>query len=375
MIEVMSRRMRSTTPRLVCLQGETMLIARQTESRPRNVPPAARALKKRYEMKRTTLAFACAAFSALAAAQNTATVIGAGYALPNYVKVAPGQVITFFVHGIGAGLTEPAVASSLPLPTSLAGISASFTGQCCVGPVPILGVEPVSAVCAILQPGCGYTYTAVTVQIPFNIYGQDPTQVVGNLPPPGQIDFSENGVLMASMVLDPWVDQVHILRRFSFDPLNLPPGNDPMLGAAAVTHADGSDVFYNHPAKAGEVVAVYAVGLGAPHSAKTGDAPEAPIPVTGFRVSYDPRPNALASRPSRAGETGPGTAAPEFVGLVPGGVGLYQINVKIPALPAGAEPCNPETTRNQSGIVSNLTINIFGNGSVDGVGICVDPGS
>ena len=142
----------------------------------------------------------------------------------------------------------------------------------------------------------------------------------------------------------------------------------------AVTHADGTAVNYYFPAKAGEIVAIYAVGLGSPHSAKTGDASEAPIPVPGFRVSYDPRPNALASRPSKTGETGPGTAAPEFVGLVPGGVGLYQINVKIPPLPAGAEKCDPETTRGNR-VVSNLTINIFGHGSVDGAGICVDPNS
>jgi hypothetical protein len=327
-------------------------------------------------MKRITFAIACAAFSALAAAENPATVIGAGYALPNFVKVAPGQVITFFVHGIGAGLTKPIVASSLPLPTSLAGISATYS-QFPVMPVPILGVEPVSPVCSVVEPGCGYTYTAVTVQIPFNIRGEDPTEFTGVPTAPGQIDFFENGVLMASMVLLPFVDQVHILRISTFYPLNLPAGNDPLYGVPAVTHADGSYAFYIHPAKAGEVVAIYATGLGyggqGPFFAKNGEAPSAPIPISGFRVSYDPRPNALASRPSRAGETGPGTAEPEFVGLVPGGVGLYQINVRIPALPAGAEPCNPELTRNQPRVLSNLTINIFGHGSVDGVGICVDP--
>jgi hypothetical protein len=137
-------------------------------------------------MKRITLAIACAAISALTAADNTATVIGAGYALPNIVKVAPGQVITFFLHGIGAGLTKPVVASSLPLPTLLARISAAFTRQGPAIPVPIIGVEPVSPVCGIVQPGCGYTYTAVTVQIPFNTYGQDPTAFVGSLPLSGK---------------------------------------------------------------------------------------------------------------------------------------------------------------------------------------------
>jgi hypothetical protein len=327
-------------------------------------------------MKRITFAIACAAFSALAAADNTATVIGAGYALPNFVKVAPGQVITFFVHGIGAGLTKPVIASSLPLPTLLAGISAAFTRQGPAIPVPIIGVEPVSPVCNIVQPGCGYTYTAVTVQIPFNTYGQDPTAFALSLPLSGQIDFSENGVLMASMVLDPWVDQVHILRPFSVFPLNLPPGNDPLwYGGPAVTHANGTAVNYYFPAKAGEIVAIYAVGLGSPRSAKTGEAPDAPIPIPGFRVSFDPRPNALASRPSRAGETGPSTAEPEFVGLVPGGVGLYQVNVKIPALPAGAEGCSGGSNSDFTRVVSNLTINIFGRASVDGAGICVDPNS
>src|SRR5258708_3336412 len=144
-------------------------------------------------MKRITFAIACAAFSALAAADNTATVIGAGYALPNFVKVAPGQVVTFFVHGIGAGLTKPVVASALPLPTLLAGISAAFTGQGPAIPVPIIGVEPVSPICAVFQSGCGYTYTAVTVQIPFTIVGQNPLELTGVPPVLGQVDFSENG--------------------------------------------------------------------------------------------------------------------------------------------------------------------------------------
>lgn len=323
-------------------------------------------------MKRILFTIACLTASVLGRADTSPAVVGAGYTLPTPISVAPGQVITFFLHGIGAGLTKPVMASSLPLPTSLGGISATFDGQGNPIPVPIIGVEPVSPCSG--QPNCS-TYTAVTLQIPFNTLGLDPTVIMGNLPLPGQLTFAENGITVASAIVMPWSDQVHILRICGCD-LNLLPGGRTGItpNGPAVTHVDGSRVGSSNPAKPGEEIVIYAVGLGRPEPfPANGDAPKVPIPIGGFRVSFDPRPNALASRPSTAGANGPGTATPDFVGLIPGYVGLYQINVKVPALPPGSERCIIGPLEN--GVLSNMTVNIFGHASIDGVGICVEPGS
>ncbi|MCU1273653.1 MAG: hypothetical protein JWO48_1084, partial [Bryobacterales bacterium] len=94
-----------------------------------------------------------------------------------------------------------------------------------------------------------------------------------------------------------------------------------------------------------------------------------------FRVNAGPsRPyvNPVAMRPI-------GLPAPEFVGLTPGQVGLYQINVKLPDTFPPVESCttlsvitgNAGTLSNIA--LSNLTISIGGVSSFDGAAICVQP--
>ena len=94
-------------------------------------------------MKNAISAFVLLSASAIASAQ-TAGVAAAGYQLPTIINVAPGQVLTFYVHGIGANLKSRVAASSLPLPMSLAGISAVLVQALPGIPMPILSVEPVS---------------------------------------------------------------------------------------------------------------------------------------------------------------------------------------------------------------------------------------
>ena len=133
---------------------------------------------------------------------------------------------------------------------------------------------------------------------------------------------------------------------------------------------------------------------------KTGSATPTPAPVLDpasrlgsgrtLELQYDFRPNAEPSRPFNV-LTGvisptPPTApvillAPVFVGLTPGQVGLYQINVQLPsAFPAAVLPCttlavgtgNPAYP--PAFVQSNLTIDIGGVSSFDGAPICVQPG-
>jgi adhesin/invasin len=93
------------------------------------------------------------------------------------------------------------------------------------------------------------------------------------------------------------------------------------LGAAAF-HA-GTKVLADtvHPAHAGEILETYGFGLGATTPVVTpgNPAPSAPL--------------AVVSPP--AVSVGPLFAKVTFAGLVPGFVGLYQVNVVVPSLPSG----------------------------------------
>ena len=126
-----------------------------------------------------------------------------------------------------------------------------------------------------------------------------------------------------------------------------------------VTHADGSLVTAASPAQSGEEVVAYAVGLGlTTPTVPTGQATAAATPTSEtFTLDFNFRPNALATQPASA-------FSPLYSGLVPGYVGLYQINFVLPHPPAGTPAC--------SGTVrSNLTVSVGGQFSFDGAGICV----
>ncbi len=297
-------------------------------------------------------------------------VVAAGYAAPPArVIVAPGEVMTFFVHGIGVGLTSAVRARSAPWPTTLSGISVNFYEGVTM-PIPLLSVEPITT-CDNPDPGCG-SYTAVTLQIPFRINASNPGAPTGAPPPYARVDFLENGSVQSAIEVTPLADQIHLLRYCDLL-FAQRAGCDPV-----VTHADGTPVNILSPAAAGEHVVLYAVGLGGVDPLPATGEPFAPGgKVSPIAVSFDARPNALASRPP-ALSVGSGilvpVTPPEFVGPVAGFVGLYQINVQIPQLPVGLPPCHLFAAAAIS-TESNLTINVGGVVSFDGAGICVKPAS
>lgn len=173
----------------------------------------------------------------------------------------------------------------------------------------------------------------------------------------GFLVVSENGVSGASYEVFADLDVVHAL---------------------TVTHADGTLVTLNNPAKGGEVLIMWALGLGQSTPAvPTGQPSPAPAAVTTetFHLYFDYRPNSPPYRPYCVAQAPCPTAQPLFSGLTPGYAGLYQVNFVIPPPPAGTPACNnntPAQPGDPSSIYSNVTVSLF-YASLDGVGICVDP--
>jgi hypothetical protein len=310
------------------------------------------------------------------------TLVGAGYANPTQIQVAPGQVATLFVSGLKTVLSQPLRATSLPLPNSLGGISVAVSQI----PVPLLAVQQMS-VCGNAgapppppasppspTPEC--VITAITVQIPYEIA----TPQVGpgkSIYPRVNVVVTENGSDSKTFTIISVADKFHVLNTcdaFLFLPTNRIGGCN-----AVVTHGDGTVVTLDSPAKAGEVVVIYAFGLGATTpTPKTGQASPTPAAVLSSFVyfQFDFRPNATPSRPYLNPLIMAPIQAPVFVGLTPGQVGLYQINVKLPGTFPAVQGCNGASTTSGGSInvvYSNLTIDIAGVSSFDGAAICVQP--
>src|SRR5207249_2639898 len=113
-------------------------------------------------------------------------------------------------------------------------------------------------------------------------------------------------------------------------------GSDPIFGGGTVIHANGQPVSSGNPARPGEQLVMYAFGLGVTDPpAKTGEAgPVSPLAKKTVVLNFDFRANA---RPSPLALSAQDTAPrPNFAGLAPGFVGLYQINFAIPLTVPGS---------------------------------------
>lgn len=303
---------------------------------------------------KTLFLILAATVSAIGQNTNTSTLIGAGYLYPAPITIAPGQVITLFVSGLGSDLTQPVFAGFGSLPTSLGGVGATIS-QSTNTAAPVLSVVPPPATCS----NCA-TPTAVTIQIPYEL--QMPT--VGGGLMSDAFFVTENGVSGRVYTFLPAPDQIHILTNC-----------DSVLGVSGpstgrcpweVTHANGTLVSTASPAAQGEELTAYAVGLGATNPAvPTGQPAAQSVPTAQtFRMSFNFSADAAPSAPP----PGAPSIAPLYTGLTQGYVGLYQINFIVPNVPAGLPPCAGQG----SGFVNtNLTVSVGGVASFDGAELCV----
>lgn len=350
--------------------------------------------QKKGTMRRTLFVAVCAIFTGLSPLFGQGiTLVGSGYSSPTSIRVSPGQITTMFVLGLSTDPTKPTRATSVPLPTSLAGISvdvlvtSSAFATTTVYPAPLLAVEQFN-VCgngATPPPPTGSPdcmVGAITLQIPYEAL---PLTRSGDFAgsPTTEIVITANGTTSKSFPVSTYGDNLHVLSTCDSFP-SKQSGSQIILNGgcnSVVTHADGTLVTADSPALPGETVVIYAYGLGqTTPSPKTGQASPTPAATlsTFLYLQFDFRINAAPSRPY----VNPlilapiPTPAPVFAGLTPGQVGLYQVNVRVPNPPTAIPNCTTgaQALSLYNAVQSNLTIDIGAPASFDGAAICVNAG-
>ena len=167
---------------------------------------------------------------------NPQGIVNAGSFAPFTAGISPGELITIF--GSNLAPTGTTVASSIPFPPSLNGVSVSINGL----PAPLYYVTP-GQIAAIVPYATG-TSSVATISVNNNGTVSNTVTAFINLTTPGVLTQSQNG-----------------------------------LGPGAILHAaDFSEVTEQHPAVAGETVVVYLTGLEAVNPSVT-DGSAGPAPT------------------------------------------------------------------------------------------------
>jgi uncharacterized protein (TIGR03437 family) len=317
-------------------------------------------------MKVGWLAVVAFAGSMMVTAQVTAPVTTGGPAMfgPSYsgfpAPVAPGQLAEFFVSGLTLQAGQPTAATSFPLPSTLAGITASIRGF--TGPtfaVPILRLDMTRNCNPEWFPGISCSAPiGVEVQLPYEL-GSSPAANVGNAYDYA-LTITDAQDHSASITLHSVQSAIHVLRSCEFP--QTPP--NPKNACPALVSSAGAETV------AGAVVTAYATGLGrvSPGIPTGSSAPASPLSGLLFPVglNFDFHPNAqpIGQPAGTHVVEAADFTAPLFAGPVPGYAGLYQVNIRIPDVPIGTPACGGK-------VYSNLTVTILNSASSDGFPLCV----
>ncbi|MDQ6663866.1 MAG: hypothetical protein M3Z23_05695, partial [Acidobacteriota bacterium] len=205
-----------------------------------------------------------------------AAVVNAASFQPD--KIAPGSIISLFGTNLAQGTAS---ALDVPLPKSLGGVSLSVKGVA----APLFYVSP----------------TQINAQIPFEA-----------APGPTSLILSVAGTNSPTTTFIGTESTAPGLFQYG-------------QNRAVVQNQDGSVNDMAHSAVPGTVITAYLTGQGTVDNpvATGSSAPDAPLS----------RPMALVA--SSIGGQG---AQVEFAGLAPGFVGLLQVNLRVPVMPAGEFP-------------------------------------
>lgn len=196
---------------------------------------------------------------------------------------APGGLASLFLHGLSVSGTM--IGTGDPLPTELEGVSILVSGF----PAPILAVAniPVSNPLGMQQ---------INFQVPFEAQ----TNLV-------EVRYRGLSTFVLPQAVAPGI-------------FTLPDGS------GAIQHAsDYSLVTASNPAKPGEMIVIYATGLG-PVNGTVADGAPAPGPAA-VQQPCHPLKVTIGGTPENGGGA---SANILYAGLTPGYVGLYQLNVQVP---------------------------------------------
>jgi uncharacterized protein (TIGR03437 family) len=216
----------------------------------------------------------------VAAGTATTTVATGGIvnaATSASAPVAPGSLVSIYGSNLASGVLS---ASSVPLPTSLGGVTVTVNGAT----VPLIFVSP----------------GQINFQLPYEVTA---------------------GTASATVTTACGTSTAVTFQVASAAPYLLPgPG-----GLALVQNQDFSINAANNAAAKGSVVTVYLIGIGPLDNAV----------ATGAAAAGDPLSNATSSKKATIG--GFDTSI-KFLGLTPGFVGLAQANLEVPNLSPGQYP-------------------------------------
>jgi uncharacterized protein (TIGR03437 family) len=261
--------------------------------------------------------------------------------LPEYLVVgSPSQPVPLVPSNgiINNGGFNNSVGSGLVASPGL--IAAIFGSNLSTITAPENGFVPGTHSLATLVHGTSVTFDG----IPAPIYGVSPGQV--NV----QVPFELGTATSAQVVVT--------VNGSSSAPVNLPlmpatPGIDTVnssgAGAGVIENADGTTNSAANPAARGDVIQIFATGLG----------PVSPVAVSGVAASASPLSECVNTPTVTIG----GVAVVEsladspfdFCGLSPNFVGLWQVNVRVPAsISTGAVPLSLEI----GGVTSN-SVTVF----------------
>jgi uncharacterized protein (TIGR03437 family) len=210
---------------------------------------------------------------------------------------APGSLV--FVKG--ARLASMAAVGSVPFRTELGGTTMTVAGL----PAPLLSVSPEQIVFQIPWD------VAVDQRPPLSLYGP--------------IAATRKAIVLAGG--DPYFDAAFSFAVYAVDGKSVPLGSfDPQsYYQPCAVHEDGTGlVTPASPAKSGEIVTIYALGLGAvsPSVANGVPTPFDPLSTITATLQFDFYYGKFLENKH--------PATVPFAGLTPGFIGLYQLNVLIP---------------------------------------------
>ena len=305
----------------------------------------------------------------IAPAQTPAVLAAVGYASPAPIPVASGQVVTLFFGEIAPvrdGTLRSAEAKTVPLPTVLGGVSVQINQP----PVnfPIFAVRQESdCIDGQANPAC--LLTSLRVQVPFI------------LQPAKELVLLADGEVSRSFRLSQVSDSAHVLTScdLTWDT------NWASSCSRLSFHADGTVITEKSPARPGESIVVYLWGLGVTSPMVPTGEPSPPgavvtqipgTPAVRARLLDGPRasPTAIPAFYSPEDSVDPGLPI-EFVGLTPGQIGLYQINVTVPQSFTSTTSCgDPVFGQADISIAANAVLHITTlYGGTQELGFCWKP--